>query len=69
MAEITLRIEGMSCHHCVMAVKSALRGLAGVSSADVSLMGKKAVVSYDPGTVTVEKMKEAVEEAGYQVVG
>lgn len=69
LAEIVLQIEGMSCQHCVRSVRAALQGLAGVRSAEVSLSGKKAVVSYDPGLVSVEKMREAVEAAGYEVVG
>ena len=40
----TIRVEGMSCGHCVMAVKKAIESLEGVREADVSLEGKKAVV-------------------------
>lgn len=68
MAEITLRIEGMSCHHCQMAVEKALRSLPGVSRAEVDLEAKAASVVYDSEAVTIEAMRDAVEEAGYQAV-
>lgn len=63
-----LKIEGMSCGHCKKAVTDALQELAGVDSVVVDLDGGKATVSYDPGKTSESAMKEAVEEAGYEVV-
>jgi len=63
----TIRIEGMSCHHCVKAVRDALLGLGGVAKADVSLEAKSASVEYDEGKVTPDDMKKAIEEEGYEV--
>jgi copper ion binding protein len=61
-----LRIEGMSCDHCVHHVTEALKGIDGVSSASVSLKEKSALVDHG-AAVTLEAMKAAVEEAGYEV--
>jgi copper ion binding protein len=63
----TLKIEGMSCEHCVKHLTGALEGIAGVSSASVSLQNKNAVVEHGDA-VTLNVMKAAVEEAGYEVV-
>jgi copper ion binding protein len=63
----TLKIEGMSCEHCVMHVKKALEGIAGVKSAAVSLKTNSAEVDHD-GKADLTLMKEAVTEAGYEVV-
>lgn len=60
-----LLIEGMSCGHCVKHVKEALSELEGVSSVDVDLASKSAVLE---GEVSEEKIKLAVEDAGYEVV-
>ena len=57
-------IEGMMCQHCVAHVSKALNALPG-ESASVDLEGKCATVS---GPATDEELKNAVEEAGYQVV-
>ncbi len=61
-----LLIEGMSCGHCVMHVKNALKGLAEVEDAIVSLEEKKATVVLTKD-VDNEILKEAVEDAGYDV--
>jgi copper ion binding protein len=60
-----IAIEGMSCGHCVAHVKEALEELEGVSAVKVDLESKTAVFE---GEVSDEKLKEAIEEAGYEVV-
>jgi copper ion binding protein len=62
-----LKVEGMSCGHCVKAVTSALEELPGVTSAQVSLEGKTATVEHNE-KVSLDQMKSAIEEAGYEVV-
>lgn len=61
----TLKIEGMSCEHCVKHVTEALKGVAGVKSAKVSLKDKSAVVDHGD-QVQAEALKAAVAEAGYE---
>ena len=61
----TLNIEGMSCEHCAAHVKEALEGIAGVSSALVNLQNKNAQVEHND-SVSLETMKAAVGEAGYE---
>jgi copper ion binding protein len=61
-----LKIEGMSCDHCVKHVKEALEGIGGVTSAKVSLKDNSANVEHDD-KVTLAQMKDAVVEAGYEV--
>lgn len=63
-----ISIEGMSCGHCVRHVTEALNELGGVSSIDVSLEGKYALIDSEE-SVTEEDIKAAVEEAGYEVTG
>jgi copper chaperone len=64
MAEITLKIEGMSCQHCVMSVKKALDGIDGVKSSDVSI-GTARVV-YDELRSDRDKIAKAIQDAGYK---
>lgn len=61
-------IEGMSCGHCVKHVTEALKEVCGVKSVDVDLAGKKAVVEL-AHEVDDEKIKAAIDDAGYEVVG
>ena len=58
-----INITGMTCMHCVGAVKKALEAVDGVESADVSLDQANAVVT---GEAPVEDLLSAVTEAGYQ---
>lgn len=67
MSQVVLNVEGMSCGHCVKAVEGALAKLAGVASAQVSLADHNVTVQYDEGQVTVDAMKEAIEDQGYDV--
>ncbi len=60
---IELDITGMTCDHCVHAVTGALKDVAGVSDAIVSLEDKKAVVTADE--VDISALIAAVDEEGY----
>lgn len=68
METIVLNVKGMSCGHCQAAVEGELGKLPGVESASVDLDGGTVKVSYAPDKVTVNQLKEAVEEAGYEAV-
>lgn len=62
-----IMIEGMSCGHCVAHVERALKELREVVNVEVNLPGKNAVVELKEDTPD-EKLKEAIEEAGYDVI-
>jgi copper chaperone len=62
-----LNVEGMSCQHCVHAVKSAVGGLAGVGGVEVSLADKLVTVDFDPELVSLDSIKAAIEDQGYTV--
>ncbi len=68
MAEIVLKIKGMSCQHCVVSISKALKGLKGVKDVKVSLEKGSAEVNYDDKLVTLSQMKDAVADAGYTVI-
>lgn len=61
--EKILKIDGMSCNHCVATVKKALESVDGVKNAEVSLDEKQAVVV---GKADSKELVEAVEDAGYK---
>ena len=63
-----LKVEGMSCNHCVMHVKNALLAVDGVADAQVDLDAKTATVSLDK-EVADDLLTAAVVDAGYKVVG
>ena len=60
----TASISGMTCAHCVRAVFTALAGVVGIDSADVSI--GRAIIEHN-GTVTPEDIRNAIAVAGYEV--
>ena len=69
MSTLALRIEGMTCQHCVRAVREALTELPGVSVEQVEI--GKASVALDDARVEAAQVIDAVQDAGYSahVVG
>ena len=63
----TITIEGMSCEHCVRAVKEAVGAQSGVKSVDVSLEDKNARVVYDDEHTRLSDLESTIVEEGYQV--
>jgi len=62
-----MKIEGMSCEHCVKRVKNALEEITGISNVEVDLDSK--IAKFDAtDDVKDSDIKYAVEEAGYDVV-
>jgi len=60
---VRLKVSGMTCNHCVMAVKKALSRVPGVERAEVSLERGEALVE---GNADPKALIRAVEEEGYQ---
>jgi copper chaperone len=61
-----LKIEGMSCGHCVMSVKKELGKVPGIVVDDVQI--GKATIHYDESKVTEQALARAIDEAGYKLV-
>ncbi|REK71580.1 copper ion binding protein [Paenibacillus paeoniae] len=66
MANTVLKVEGMSCGHCVNAIEKALTEKG--ASAKVDLAGKNVTVEYDESKLSLEAIKEAIEEQGYDII-
>lgn len=66
MQNQTLKVEGMSCNHCVHSVEGALKNI-GVTG-KVDLKSGTVQVQYDEAKVNLDKIKQEIEEQGYDVV-
>lgn len=62
----TIKIQGMTCGHCVAAVKRALEETPGVEVRNVTI--GSAEISYDPEVTSHDVIAEAITEEGYAVV-
>jgi copper chaperone len=65
MANIKLRVTGMTCGHCQAKVEKALRGVRGVYTAIIDLPDGEAEVDFDDDSVTTDQLLAAVAQAGY----
>jgi len=66
MKEI-VKVEGMSCNHCVNSIESNVGELDGVSLVHVSLDEGNVTVEFDEVKVSLAQIKETIEEQGYDI--
>jgi len=66
MKETNLKIEGMHCAGCSTRLEKVLNNLEGVEIAKVSLEEKKATIKYDETKISLENIKESIEDAGFK---
>lgn len=65
MAEVMIKVAGMSCGGCVRNVTGVLKAMPGVTEAEVSLDDGTARVVFDPALVGQEQLRQAVSDAGF----
>ena len=68
MEKKTIAVLGMMCSVCSATVERKLNSLDGVASAAVSLPTRTALIEYDPQHISLQQMKEAVGQIGYDMV-
>lgn len=66
MTNLTLHITGMSCGHCLNAVRKALESVPGVTPSSVTI--GRADLSFDESLTTADAVAAAVTRAGYTAV-
>jgi len=69
METIVLKVQGMTCGGCVKSVENVLRAVSGVQQVQVSLENANARIDYDAQKTDAAMFKDAIEDAGYEVVG
>ncbi|MDD4565105.1 MAG: cation transporter [Eubacteriales bacterium] len=68
MEKITLRIEGMACGHCEVAVQNAVRKLPGIKKVKANKRKKESVIEFDEAAVTLEQIVDEINSTGYKVI-
>jgi Cu+-exporting ATPase len=63
-----LKVTGMTCATCAVTIEQSLRGVEGVTKAEVNLGLERAVVEYDPAKAKAADLEKAVTDAGYELV-
>ncbi len=65
VANINLKLRGMSCAACATSVEKAIRAVPGVAECNVNFGAELATVKYHPRQTSIQYIQEAVEKAGY----
>ncbi|HLR68539.1 MAG TPA: copper chaperone CopZ [Virgibacillus sp.] len=63
-----VKVQGMSCNHCVNSIEGSVGNLTGVSSVKVNLDSGEVSVGFDNEKITLKQIKETIEEQGYDIV-
>ena len=67
MEKTIISVNGMTCNHCKMSVENALKRLEGVNSAEVSLENKNVTVEFDNSKISLDVLKETIDDTGFDV--
>lgn len=68
MEKSVLKVDGMSCEHCVNAITKAVGALDGVDEVKVDLNQKTVTVTHDEAKAPLNKIKLEIEDQGYDIV-
>lgn len=63
MNQLTLTIEGMTCEHCVRAVRNRLASTGGVKVEDVQVGSAR--IAWDPERTNLDAIEDAIADEGY----
>ena len=64
----TVAVLGMMCSACAANVERRLSAMDGVSKASVNLSARTVLLEYDKAVVTLQQMKDALAQVGYDMV-
>lgn len=66
--EVSIPIQGMTCAACAKTIERVVGRLHGVESVSVNFATEKASIMYDPNTVRISVIKQAIAKAGYKAL-
>ena len=67
MATTVLNVPDISCEHCERTITNALTPIEGVRAVNVDIPGRQVRVDFDEGQVSVNHMKDVLQEEDYPV--
>ena len=69
MTTTELDVPGIHCGHCKAAIEGAVGALDGVRTAEVSVPDRRVAVDYDESVATLDQIREAIVDQGYDLAG
>ena len=68
MTKESLKVEGMTCQHCVQTITDALAKIAGTNKVAVDLDKKEVQVDYNEEKTNLQEISDKIVEVGFELV-
>ena len=67
MKQELIKVDGMTCNHCVQTITKALKKISGLNSIDVSLDSKEVNVLYNENETNLQEITKKIVEVGFEL--
>ena len=67
MRQETVKVEGMTCQHCVQIITNALKNIAGLNTVNVDLVKKEVSVEFNENETKLQKISDKIIEVGFEL--
>mgnify|MGYP001496897376 FL=1 len=67
MRQETIKVEGMTCQHCVQTITDALNNITGLNTVNVDLVKKEVSVKFNENETKLKKISDKIIEVGFEL--
>ena len=67
MRQETIKVEGMTCQHCVETITDALNNITGLKKVNVDLVKKEVIVTFNEYETELKKISDKIIEVGFEL--
>ncbi len=67
MQQETIKVEGMTCQHCVQTITDALNKIIGLNTVNVDLAKKEVSVKFNDNETKLKKICDKIIEVGFEL--
>ena len=68
MRQETIKVEGMTCQHCVQTITDALNNITGLNTVNVDLVKKEVRVKFNENETKLKKISDKIIEVGFELL-
>ena len=68
MRQETIKVEGMTCQHCVQTITDALNNITGLNTVNVDLVKKEVSVKFNENETELKKISDKIIEVGFELL-
>ena len=67
MRQEIIKVEGMTCQHCVQTITEALNNITGLNTVNVDLVKKEVRVKFNENETKLKKISDKIIEVGFEL--